>query len=271
MIYERMPIKDMISKGWLPPFENTNDLANHVKIYWRVDELDFANLDHQCQPFLARKSEAFNKFNAAYAFAWFQKAKVIAEKQPKLPYNREALESLYAQINHYTVADNGINLFIEKLAECGVIFFVLPHLQKTYLDGAAFFSGANPVVVYTARYKRVDNFWFTVAHEIAHILLHLNEEMPFFLDDLHQKNSDELESQANNLAAEKLKHPEIMLRMSNSTKYLPPHKVQDCADKLHIHPSIIIGKLAKENLISFANQNLYKENVIEQINDKFKF
>jgi HTH-type transcriptional regulator/antitoxin HigA len=50
------------------------------------------------------------------------------------------------------------------LNNAGVVFFVLPHLQKTYLDGAAFFVDHTPVIVYTGRYKRIDIFWFTVAH-----------------------------------------------------------------------------------------------------------
>ena len=46
-----------------------------------------------------------------------------------------------------------------------------PHLTKTYLDGAVFWDEQNPVIVYTARHNRLDNFWWTVAHEIGHIVL----------------------------------------------------------------------------------------------------
>ena len=51
-------------------------------------------------------------------------------------------------------------------------------------DGACFFQEDNPVIVYTGRYDRVDNFWFTLAHEIAHVLLHLDKKKcNAFLDD----------------------------------------------------------------------------------------
>ncbi len=271
MIYERMPVKDMIAKRWLTPFDTTNDLVNQVKLYWKMDELNFSNIDQKYQPFLARKSDSYNQFNAAYAFAWFQKAKDVAERQERKPYNKSALQTLFDQIHQFTIAENGINVFLKQLSECGVIFFVLPHLQKTYLDGAAFFSGVNPVVVYTARYKRIDNFWFTVSHEIAHVLLHLDEKTPYFLDDLQHKSSDEFEKQANHMAAEKLKHPEILAQMSTVANYLSPKKVQECAHALQIHPAIITGKLAYAKRISYANQNRYNENVLDLLDGRWKF
>jgi len=85
------------------------------------------------------------------------------------------LKLLYDDLHSYTVQENGSNEFLKQLNQLGVVFFVLPHLQKTYLDGAAFYYENNPVIVYTARFKRIDNFWFTIAHEIAHILYHLDK------------------------------------------------------------------------------------------------
>jgi HTH-type transcriptional regulator / antitoxin HigA len=270
MIYERMPVKDMIKKGWLKPVKETNELAMEVMTFFNLPSLNFSIIDQNYQPFLARKSESYNQFNAAYAYSWFQKAKTEAGKISTNPYQKEALEDLLGQLHQYTIKENGINQFLDKLAEIGVVFMVLPHLQKTYLDGAAFVSGSNPVVVYTGRYNRIDNFWFTIVHEIAHVLLHLNEETTYFLDDLKEKSSDVLETEANALAAKVLKHDQILAMLEKRSKYLSPKLVQDCADELQIHPAIVIGKLAHDKLISFANQNRYKSDVLELIDLKWK-
>ena len=165
--------------------------------------------------------------------------------------------------------ENGITLFLNKLNACGVKFFVLPHLEKTYLDGAAFLNDGTPVVVYTARYKRIDNFWFTVAHEIAHILKHLDDKTPFVLDNLHEETIDKQEQEANMLASKHLKHPEILAFLEPFFSYLSVPRLKDCAKTLNIHPSIIIGALAFNKTISFRNINLFNENVLDVIPVKF--
>lgn len=270
LIYERMPIRDMIAKGWIRKSSSTGSLKKQVLNYWGWERLDFSILDKDYLPGFTRKSTAYNQFNASYAITWFRKAQLEAASRKAPPYKKVKLERLYNNLNSYTTKDNGVNQFIEDLSQVGVIFFVLPHLQKTYLDGAAFYSGKNPVIVYTARYKRIDNFWFTVAHEIAHILLHLNKDNTFILDNLRDGELDQLEIEANALAAEKLKHAEINEFLSPYLNYLSSSRVEECMQVLNVHPSIIIGKLAHEKAISYSQQKLYNENVLDFIDEGYK-
>ena len=270
LIYERMPIKDMLLKGWLKPFKTATELKQQVLQFWNWTTLDFSIIDKNYLPYLTRKSEAYNQFNASYAITWYRKATLEAAKIKTSKYDKNKLEKLYENIFSYTVMENGINIFIEELAKAGVIFFVLPHLQKTYLDGAAFFQDKNPVIVYTGRYKRIDNFWFTVAHEIAHVLLHLNNDLTFVLDNLRDGELNSLEDEANELASNKLKHKEILTYLNPYLNYLTTSRVEECAAIYNIHPAIIIGKLAHEKSISYANQSLYNENVLNIINAQYQ-
>lgn len=264
-VYERMPVKDMLVKGWLKPFKSASELQNAVLGFWNWTNLDFSRIDDHFLPYLTRKSDAYNQYNASYAITWYQKAQNTAVLFPHLPYKRQELEKLFDELHSYTVAEDGIAMFIRELSAIGVIFFVLPHLQKTYLDGAAFFSGANPVIVFTGRYNRIDNFWFTLAHEIAHILNHLNESTPFILDDFKSEDDNSMEYEANRLAAEKLKHPEILNFLAPSLGYLTRSKVEECAEKYIIHPSVIIGKLSFEKKLSYKNSFLFSEGVLNKI------
>jgi HTH-type transcriptional regulator/antitoxin HigA len=265
LIYERMPIKDMLQKGWLKPFTTLAALNKQVLKFWNWPTLDFTILDQQYLPCLTRKSEAYNQYQASYAITWYRKAYMEADKIQVPKYQPKKLEALYNTIAQYTAKPKGISLFLNELKAVGVKFLVLPHLQKTYLDGAAFMQGKNPVIVYTGRYKRIDNFWFTLAHEIAHVLLHLNNETPFILDNLREQNNHTIENEANALAAEKLKHTEIKTYLSPYIKYLSAPRVEACAAHYQIHPAIIIGKLAHDHLISYANQTLYNQNVLTLI------
>jgi HTH-type transcriptional regulator / antitoxin HigA len=270
-IFERMPVKDMLSKGWLEPFHSAFDLQKQVLAFWNWKKLDFSYIDNHYMPCLTRKSEAYNQFNASYALTWYQMAMNTAVNFPHNPYKKQKLEKLFESLHSYTVTENGIDQFIKELEEIGVIFFVLPHLQKTYLDGAAFRSGKNPVIVFTGRYNRIDNFWFTVAHEIAHILKHLNEKTPFVLDNLRDGDINAMEAEANKLAAEKLMHKEILEYLNPFLGYLTRLKVEECATEYDVHPSIIIGKLAFDKKLSYKNLFLFNEDVLDKIPDGNKF
>jgi HTH-type transcriptional regulator/antitoxin HigA len=269
-IYERMPVKDMLAKGWLQPFQSADELQKQVIEFWGWKKLDFSILDKDYLPFLTRKSEAYNQFNASYAITWYQKALNESKNFSHFTYKEKKLTKLFDSLHSYTVTEDGINQFINELSEIGVIFFVLPHLQKTYLDGAAFYSEQNPVIVYTGRYNRIDNFWFTVAHEIAHVLNHIDKKTPFILDNLNKGDINAKETEANKLAAEKLKHPEILKYLDPYLGYLTKSKVEDCASVYNVHPAIIIGKLAFEKKISYSNQSLYNEDVLQKIQRQYQ-
>lgn len=69
---------------------------------------------------------------------------------------------------------DGPRAAVAALADAGIAVVVEPHLPRTQLDGAAFLlPGGTPVIGVTVRHDRLDNFWFTLCHELAHILLHL--------------------------------------------------------------------------------------------------
>lgn len=268
-MYERMPIRDMIAKNWIPTFSDVYELYDNILDFWGTKKLDFEAWDKQITPLLAKKSENFNQYKASYTYTWYHKAMMVARGYSVPQFNKKELEKLYDELHHFTIQENGINLFLEQLNQTGVIFFVLPHLQKTYLDGAAFYYKNNPVIVYTARYKRIDNFWFTMAHEIAHVLRHLDENNTFFLDNFSDKEVNELEVEANQLAADKLKHQEIVTFLKTKLNYLSTTDIENCAKQLDIHPALIIGKLAFDKTISFANQRLYNEEVLGLIDTTY--
>lgn len=57
------------------------------------------------------------------------------------------------------------------LAENGVALVFLPHLKGSFLQGATFIDGNKIVVGLTARGKDADKFWFSLFHELGHIIL----------------------------------------------------------------------------------------------------
>ena len=70
------------------------------------------------------------------------------------------------------------------LRKIGIVVVIEPHFPKTYLDGATILVNKdNPIIGLTLRFDRLDNYWFTLMHEVAHIALHYNEDISLFYDE----------------------------------------------------------------------------------------
>ena len=139
------------------------------------------------------------------------------------PYDRAALEKIAGNLHRYTLMQDGAEKVISDLKKSGVSFFVLSHLSKTYLDGAAFLESGTPFVVYTGRYNREDNFWFVLAHEISHVPLHYDYLQTPFLDTLEDSNKDSLnerEKEADEMAGFYLNNDKILRFAGQINRYV---------------------------------------------------
>jgi HTH-type transcriptional regulator/antitoxin HigA len=97
-------------------------------------------------------------------------------------------------------------------------------------------------VALTLRYDRVDNFWFTLMHELAHVALHLDDAR-VFIDDLDSTGEvDAIESAADALASEAL----IPAEDWNKTEIMTAADIHNLARKLHISPAVVAGRWQRE-------------------------
>ena len=115
------------------------------------------------------------------------------------------------EIAQLSVYEDGPRRAQERLAAAGIALVVERHLPRTHLDGAALcLQGGRPVIGLTLRYDRIDNFWFSLMHELAHVGLHLDcDENDLFIDDLSLTGGDPLEDEADTLAQDALIPPQL--------------------------------------------------------------
>jgi HTH-type transcriptional regulator/antitoxin HigA len=166
-------------------------------------------------------------------------------------YEAEAVNLGFMQeLARLSVFDEGPILAREFLAKNGISLIIEPHLPRTYVDGAAILAApGRPVIGMTLRYDRIDNFWFCLMHELAHIRLHLGgdaEDTTEFYDDLDvEDDSDPREQQADQQAGEAL-IPEAEWRRSPASGLRSPEAAEHLARKLRIHPAIVAGRIRHE-------------------------
>lgn len=151
------------------------------------------------------------------------------------------------QLAQLSVFEDGPVRVREALSDLGIALVILPHLPGTHLDGAAMCrSDGVPVIALTLRRDRVDNFWFTLLHELAHVARHLNEEQFLILDDLEIQSSEQIEQEADGLAEIALIPQEIWALMRHG-RYASQADIEQVARLAGVSPAIVAGRWQLHN------------------------
>ncbi len=146
--------------------------------------------------------------------------------------------------------EKNLGLIQKYLKKYGIILIIEPHFSKTHLDGAVILINKdNPIIGLTIRYNRLDNFWFTLMHELAHVALHYNEDIGFFYDELEDVKGVDInkkEEEADKLAREALV-PNSKWEISPAKLIPSPIAAQSLSDELGVHIAIIAGIMRHEH------------------------
>ncbi|GAB2025139.1 hypothetical protein OfM1_12100 [Lactovum odontotermitis] len=88
-------------------------------------------------------------------------------------FNRKKLDSLLTNLRKMTLQDPQVfyPVLKKELLECGIILLGLPALKNTNLNGATKkFRNGSILLLMTDRNKGADVFWFSLFHELGHII-----------------------------------------------------------------------------------------------------
>ena len=177
--------------------------------------------------------------------------------------------TLMQELAKLSIEKEGPLLVQERLKKYGILLLIEPHFPKTYLDGATILLDKNnPIIGLTLRFDRLDNFWFTLMHELAHIALHYNQNINLFYDELEDIKGihlDSLEREADDLAREALV-PEGKWEVSPA-KLIPSYMAANSlAKELNVHIAIIAGKMRYE-----GGKYIYLNKVVNQEKVRYLF
>ena len=247
--WTRFPILEMAKRGWVTPVNGMREMAEElmrpfVEAAGGFDDVHAALLR---QGIAGRLNDRADRHAV---LAWCMRIAALALKMPlKTPFQKKNLPlHVLKDIARLSNFKDGPLLAREYLAKQGVHLIVVPHLNKTYLDGGVMLlPDGNAVVALTLRYDRLDNFWFTLLHELAHLMLHLSARCRLIVDDLdmrsHNKGSeDHIENEADDIASKAL-IPEQYWPFLDAEKVPKTDDLLFLATKLKIHPAPIAGRV----------------------------
>jgi len=184
---------------------------------------------------------------------WVGRVRELAKKARKErgPWRPDTLNQEFLNyVARLSWAEGGPRLAKDFLCHKGIQVVLLPALPRTKLDGAAMLGedGA-PVIGLTVRNDRLDSFWFTLLHELAHAWKHLHDQDTAITDEEveDEHDDDAKEAEANRLARDAF-IPRDIWRRTDAFLRPSPASVQTLADKLHISAAVIAGRLRREKV-----------------------
>lgn len=242
----RFPIKEMIARGWLQKLSNKAAKSTEELVQGFISNVGVEFGSSAFRRTLG--GDAYSPATKYALYAWLARViqKARERKSTLGSFDRDRFSATFmrelAQLSWF---ERGPVLAVEYLEKHGIAVVIEPHLKGTLLDGAAMQDeDGTPIVGLTLRFDRLDNFWFTLLHEVAHIWKHVDREETF-LDNLDSSSEDRREAEANRIAKEAL-IPRVAWKRSDA--YLNPSNltIDMLSRELKIHPAIIAGKLRKE-------------------------
>jgi len=155
-------------------------------------------------------------------------------------FNRPRLKSLIPTLRRLTSSEDPLAAVREaeaRLRDAGVVLCFVPPVPGLGIHGATRWLHGTPVVQLSVLWKSDDQLWFTLFHELGHILLHGDKE-------LYLNGADNTaEEEANTYAADVLIPREFVHRLPTTRDV---GAVTTLADELGIAPSIVLGRAQRE-------------------------
>lgn len=187
-----------------------------------------------------------------YALAvWAQRARIEARHIKCSPINIQKLEESLPKIRAMTreLPEKFCPKLCRILADCGIAIIFLPHIGGSFLHGASFIDGKHIVMGLTVRGKDADKFWFSLFHEIYHIIAgDINDNSPITFDQ--ERECD--------LFAQNTLIPEDELKRFVERGDFTANSICKFANLIDIDSGIVVGRLQRENYIPYSVFNNLK-------------
>lgn len=147
---------------------------------------------------------------------------------------------------------------------CGVDLQVIPNITGSKLNGATRIVGKHILLMLSDRYSNSDTFWFTLFHEIGHII---NGDFgaSFEMDE------GEIENRANEYAENILIEPNTYKDFV-SKNIFTVESINDFSKKINRDIGIVLGRLQRDGFIKYNDirfKDLKKKYILKHEQEEF--
>jgi len=245
-LYSLIPLTEIRKRGWIQSGDSVDELEQAV-----CDFLGIATPLEVPQLAVSFRQSDIGVPKVAAEIAWVTRVEHLAQRQSVADFDLQRLRASISDLLAFSARARDVSRVPPFLHDLGVHFVIVPHLRRTYLDGAAFRLNGHPVAALTLRHDRIDNFWFTLLHELAHVIA---EHQGGYLDYLDDESDSPVEREANRMARDWLLDRGTLQAFVSATEpFFSREKVIAFAEHQERHPGIVVGRLQHEELIPWKN------------------
>lgn len=244
-ILSKYPLREMVKRGWIDPEHGHGTLEEQVCRFFDVNDLDeIPHLSHSAKR--ARHDEV-----PPGQLAWLFRVKSIAREMTAEPFNKGKLAESIEAFAGLRGRSDDVRHVPRLLNNAGVRFVVVEGLANAAIDGVCFWLNRSaPVIGMSFRHDRIDNFWFVLRHECAHVM-HGHGRARAILDCELGENepaasANEEERITNEEAADFCVPIDKMESFYLRKKpFFPEREVLAFAKIMKVHPGLVVGQLQR--------------------------
>lgn len=250
---KNIPYNEMSKRNWdyieitRSPFERVVNLRK----FFSVASLGF---NTELKRKLAFRKQDNDSFSYESLYCWLRYGEIQSNKIEYPKFDIVKLKESVEKIRSLTSC-----LFLDKideikelLKECGVSLIFEPHLTNTYVNGVSYkITKDKAIIMISDRGKKDDILWFTLFHEIAHLIMHSKKEV--FIDgDNELKSSIEKEADdfAKNTLISKNAYDDFI-----ENNIINEKTIRKFSKDNNIIPGILVGRMQKEGIIGYNEFN----------------
>lgn len=231
-----------------------NEISQIIELRNICNVTNLTYINKLCTTAVAFRKSQTIETNLYVLYVWLRICEIIAEKSNvENEYNEEKLRANIDNIKDcmFLEVNEAMNELTKIFAECGIVFQVVENFTGAPVQGFIKKSNNRIILSMTIRGAFADIFWFTLFHEIGHLL---NGDIgnSNFIDFTNAKSN--MEDLADEFAREALIAQEdfdnFIIRQN-----LTEMDVINFAKQQKVQPFIVAGRIQKEknNFRIFSN------------------
>lgn len=250
-LLKNFPYSIMAKFGWITKSSNKNEQVDILLSYFGVNSLALVPNIMQIK---YRKHQSKKEIPQGSVAAWLRKGEIDSAGENTNEFNAKLLKSDLVNLktlSNLVNVDEFIPQLKSTLAKYGIVLIFTRALPNTYICGASRWLNPNKALIQLSiRGSYADIMWFTLYHELGHLLLHSKKEGFVDAEDQMKSGNGKVESEANNFASDALIPSDKYEAFKNNV--ITRRAIRELAEESNIHPGILVGRLQHEQVIKFS-------------------
>lgn len=254
----KYPFRAMAKRGWIKGSDSGADIHSELCRFFGVNDLGSVEQVR----FAARKATEGEL--SGEQLVWLYRVRQIASEMMTPAFDPIKFDEVLDALVQLRGDPKNVRHIPRLLENAGVRFVVVEALPGSKIDGVCtWLDGRSPVIGLSLRYDRIDNFWFVLRHECAHVKHGHGRDAAIVDFDMESDfdsplNDEEkiADAEASDFCVSDDKLTSFYLR---KRPFFAEREVLAFAKRIGVHPGLVVGQLQRRmGRYDFLRKHLVK-------------